>query len=86
MTKTGTGKDFNPTVTTLFNAPKWGSKAFNGEAGAAFLSAPIDDKGFEALKALKPGGKLLARKSPKLDKNGSEYFFLEVIEPMEQSI
>jgi hypothetical protein len=75
------GKKFNPTVTAMFDAPNFANKALKGEDGAAFLSAPIDDKAILALDQVQVGSKLLLKKSPKPNKNGGATYYLEVLPP-----
>jgi hypothetical protein len=75
------GKQFNPTVTAFFDAPKWNNKAFAGEDNAAYLSAELDEKAIDEIQKLKPGHKLLLRKTSKLNKLGGNTFYMEVIPP-----
>ena len=68
-------KKFNPTITRLFPNEKFGK--------GALKSATIDAEAFKTIQqSLEIGSSLVARKSPKLDKNGGEYFFLEILPPM----
>ncbi len=81
-TNTGTnGKQFNPTVTAMFDAPNFANKALKGEDGAAFISSPIDEKALDAVNAIELGSKLLLKKSPKPNKNGGATYYLEVLPP-----
>jgi hypothetical protein len=78
------GKEFNPTVTAMFDAPNFAKKVFkeSGDTeGTAFLSSPIDDKGIAALDHVQLGSKLLLVKSPKLNRNGGATYYLEVLPP-----
>lgn len=85
-TNTGTnGKQFNPTVTAMFDAPNFANKALKGEDGAAFLSAPIDEKAISALDFIEVGSKLLLKKSPKPNKNGGATYYLEVLPPFNKT-
>lgn len=77
------GKQFNPTITAFFDAPKFSKE---GGEGDAFLSANIDAKAFETIqKHVQLGTKLLLRKSPRLNKNGGRTFYLEVLPPLADS-
>lgn len=73
------GTTFNPTVTAMFDAPKFANRAFNGEEGAAFLSMPLDDQALTVIKGVKAGEKLLLKKSTKPNKNGGATYYLEIL-------
>jgi len=73
------GTAFNPTITAMFEAPKFAARALQGETGAAFLSAPLDAKALTALRNAKEGEKLLLKRSVKLNKSGEPTYFLEVL-------
>lgn len=82
-----TPRQFNPTITAFFDAPKFGIKdeTGNGIEGTAFLSANIDTEAFETLqKHVSIGSKLLLRQSVRLNKNGGRTFYLEALPPMTQ--
>lgn len=67
----------NPTITALF-ATKNGS--------GNFTSPPIDAEAFKVIQTqLSLGNVLFLKKSKKQDKNGNDYFFLEVMPPYENA-
>lgn len=77
---TGTGNPQtprNPTITALF-ATKNGS--------GNFTSPPIDAEAFKVIQTqLSLGNVLFLKKSKKQDKNGNDYFFLEVMPPYDNA-
>lgn len=69
------GKKFNPTVSRVYLNDKFGEDAM--------LSTKISAADFDLIQNnLEINSKFLLRKSPKLDKNGGEYWFLEILPPM----
>lgn len=85
---TGAKKNYNPTITALFDAPKFGMKDENGNGieGTAFVSANIDAKAYDILqKHVVIGTKLLVRQSPRLNKNGGRTFYMEVLPPLAEN-
>jgi len=75
---TGIKKNYNPTVTALFENEKFGE--------GSLLSAPLTAEGFEALQ--RHGGigvKFVVKKSKKPNKNGSSTYFMEILPPQENS-
>jgi hypothetical protein len=78
MENKSTNKNYNPTVTVLFDNAKFGE--------GSLLSPPIDQEGYDALmQNISIGSRLLLKRSSKIAKNGSTVNFLEILKPLEQS-
>lgn len=65
----------NPTITAVFPT--------KNESGN-FISPPLNSEAFTVIqKNVAIGNRLFLKKSTKQDKNGNEYFFLEILPPMD---
>lgn len=70
-------KKFNTTLTAVFPNDKFGE--------GSLWSKPVTDQELVNFSELKSGDRLLIKKSKKKSANGSSFYFVEILPPLETS-